>query len=123
MRRKHARNYTILDKQWLSLTGALGIRGIHIKPVTFCVGRITAAMEFHAKLVSPNATQPGTWLCDNKVQSLGKPSQTWEIAFNHFANRRGLTNLTHTAALIDVVRPTNVALFMVDESLSHAASF
>lgn len=65
----------------------------------------------------------GQWLCNDSVKSLGKPSQTWEIAYNHYANRRGLTNLTHTAALINVVRPTNVALFMVDESLSHAASF
>eukprot|EP00040_Diaphanoeca_grandis_P029230 m.170743 g.170743 ORF g.170743 m.170743 type:complete len:415 (+) comp31618_c0_seq7:2181-3425(+) len=85
--------------------------------------RITAAMEFHAKLVAKDATQPGSWLCDNNVQSLGKPGQTWEIAYNHFGNRLGLTNLTHTAAIVNVVRPTGVGLFMVDESFSHAASF
>ena len=84
--------------------------------------RITAAMEFHAQLAAPNAAQPGAWLCNNSVKGIGHADPTWEIAFNHFQNRIGLTNLTHTAAIIKVVRPTGVGLHMVDESLSHGDS-
>ena len=81
--------------------------------------RLTAAMEFHAKLALPNASQAGTWLCNNAVKGIGHAGPTWEIAYNHFANRRGLTNLSNTAAVVGVVRPTGVALQMVMESLSH----
>jgi hypothetical protein len=85
--------------------------------------RITAAMEFHAQLAAPNATQPpGAWLCNGKVNGIGHAAPTWEVAFNHYANRLGLTNLSHTAALTEVVRPTGVGLHMVVESLSHGDS-
>lgn len=84
--------------------------------------RITAAMEFHAKLAMPNASQPGQWLCDGAVKGIGNHDQTWEISYNHYANRRGFTNLTSTAAIVQVARPTGVGLHMVYESLSHGAS-
>ena len=84
--------------------------------------RITAALEFHAGLAAPNATQPGAWLCGGAVKGLGRRSPTWEIAYNHFRNRRGLANLTRTAKVVADVRPTGVALHMVLESLSHGDS-
>eukprot|EP00035_Acanthoeca_spectabilis_P012334 m.220195 g.220195 ORF g.220195 m.220195 type:complete len:338 (+) comp15593_c0_seq2:6909-7922(+) len=80
-------------------------------------GRLTAAMEFHAKLVLPGALQPGDWLCDGAVSGIGKQDPTWEIAYNHYKNRLGFSNLTNTAAVISVVRPTVVGLHRVDESL------
>lgn len=84
-------------------------------------GRITAAMEFHAKLAQ-NATQPGAWLCNSTVKSIGHPGPTWEIAYNHYRNRMQMTNLTSTATLVALVRPTGAGLMMVYESLSHGAS-
>jgi hypothetical protein len=84
--------------------------------------RIISAMEFHAQLAAPNATQPGQWLCNGSINQIGHTTPTWEIGFNHYHNRLGIMNLSHTAALIEVVRPTGVGLHMVVESLSHGDS-
>ena len=48
-----------------------------------------------------------------------RPNPMWEIAYNQYANRAGMT-LPNTAAIIAMVRPTNADHHMVWETLSHA---
>ena len=65
---------------------------------------------------------PQAWLCNGAVKSIGKHGPTWEIAYNHYGNRMQMSNLSSTATLVELARPTGQGLFMVYESLSHGAS-
>jgi hypothetical protein len=82
--------------------------------------RLIAAMEFHARAISGNPV-PKEYFPDGFVPAAGLP--TWEIAYNHFHNRKGF-NLPATDALIRTkIRPSPFAAThnnMVWESLTHA---
>ncbi len=82
--------------------------------------RLIAAMEFHAGAISGNSV-PKEYFPDGFVPARWLP--TWEIAYNHFHNRKGF-NLPATDALIRTkVRPSSFAAThnnMVWESLTHA---
>jgi hypothetical protein len=78
--------------------------------------RITAAMEFHAALLLGKPIP--TWLGGGKLNL--RPIATWEIGYNHFHDRTGLT-LPETEKLIRTkVRPTGADIFMDWETLTHA---
>jgi hypothetical protein len=78
--------------------------------------RITAGFEFHAKYLN-GAAVPAS-LCGGKLSD-ARPSSTWEIGYNEYANRDGLA-LPNTAQLVMGNRPTGVALMMAWETLTHA---
>lgn len=76
--------------------------------------RITAAMELH----SAYQTEGGEKLCKNydgyKLNSIG----TFEVGFNHYALRRGLT-LPHTEMFLDKNRPTKGKFHYLWETVTH----
>ena len=75
--------------------------------------RIMAAMEFQAQFLAPNNTPPPQYL-----EFSAQP--TWEIAYNHFHNRLGVS-LPKIAAVIPTNRPTGADNnHMVWETLTHA---
>jgi hypothetical protein len=78
--------------------------------------RISAAMEFHAHYI--NGAAVPSWLCGGALTAL-QANNTWEIAYNNYANRAGMS-LPETAALVARIRPVGVSLFMAWESLTHA---
>jgi hypothetical protein len=82
--------------------------------------RLVAAMELHATLLLGRPVSADVFP-DGFVAAGWLP--TWEVAYNHFHNRRGLS-LPETGALINLkVRPSHFApthLNMVWESLTHA---
>src|SRR5262249_51984944 len=74
--------------------------------------RIAAAMEFQAQFLPPNtATRP-----PNLEFNL---HPTWEIAFNHFYDRLGMS-LPNMAKVLPGNRPTGVNHHMNWETLTHA---
>ncbi len=74
--------------------------------------RIVAAMEFQAQFLAPNPTP-----APPKIEFSKEP--TWEIAYNHFHTRLGLT-LPLMAKVIPTNRPTGADLnHMVWETLTH----
>jgi hypothetical protein len=77
--------------------------------------RLTAALEFHAKYITGTAVP--SWLCGGSLQLAEPP--TWEIAYNHYHNRLGMS-LPMTRKVIALVRPTRAALHMAWETLTHA---
>ncbi len=78
--------------------------------------RITAAMEFHAGFLLGEPVPK--WLGGGKLDL--NTIATWEVAYNHYYNRRGL-DLPKTRKLIATkARPTGVSTFMVWETLTHA---
>jgi hypothetical protein len=78
--------------------------------------RISAAMEFHAQYLDGVAVP--SWLCGGTLNAL-QSNDTWEIAYNSYANRAGMT-LPQTAALLAKIRPVGANHHMVWESLTHA---
>ena len=78
--------------------------------------RLVAAMEFHADYIT-GKTVP-KWLCGGTINSSLNP--TWEIGYNHYHNRLGMT-LPISKTLIETkLRPTGVDHHMAWESLTHA---
>jgi hypothetical protein len=77
--------------------------------------RLTAAMELHAAYLVGEPVP--SWLCGGKLK--GARSSTWEIAYNHFHERRGL-ELPFTARLIERIRPSGTDHHMAWESFTHA---
>jgi hypothetical protein len=75
--------------------------------------RIMAALEFQAQFLPPNDASP---LPRNVTFHLHPP---WEIAYNHYHNRKGLA-LPKMAAVIIKNRPTGVNHHMAWETLTHA---
>jgi hypothetical protein len=73
--------------------------------------RIMAAMEFQAQYLPPNSAPAPEHLEFNL-------HPTWEIAYNHFHNRLGMS-LPKMAAVIPGNRPTGVNHHMDWETLTH----
>jgi hypothetical protein len=73
--------------------------------------RIMAAMEFQAQYLPPNSVKPP----ENLEFNL---HPTWEIAYNHFHDRLGMT-LPKMAAVIPGNRPTATNHHMAWETLTH----
>jgi hypothetical protein len=77
--------------------------------------RIVAGLEFNAQYLDGVAVP--AWLCGGALK-LGT-NDTWEIAYNHFANRLGMA-LPHVKAVVAKIRPVGANHHMVWESLTHA---
>jgi hypothetical protein len=78
--------------------------------------RIAAGLEFHAQLLDGAAAPSG--LCGGAL-SMVTPLPTWEIAYNEYAGRLGMS-LPSTSALVTRIRPTGVDHHMDWETLTHA---
>jgi hypothetical protein len=78
--------------------------------------RLTAALEFHAQFL--NGAPVPAWLCGGKLNSV-TPYPTWEIGFNHYANRLGMP-LPQAKMLVAKIRPTAGNHHMAWESMTHA---
>jgi hypothetical protein len=78
--------------------------------------RLATTVEFHAGFL--DGVAPPSWLCGGSLAGLtARP--TWEIAYNHFANRLG-QSLPHTKNLVMRIRPTGGDHHMQWESMTHA---
>jgi len=77
--------------------------------------RIVAGLEFNASFLV-GAPIP-SWLCGGVLQL--QSGHSWEIAYNEYANRRGLS-LPNTQKFIAKIRPTDADHHMVWETLTHA---
>lgn len=78
--------------------------------------RMVAGLEFHANFLT-GAPVPKT-LCGGTLNKAYDP--TWEIAYNHFVNRRGMS-MPFSKKLIETkLRPTGVDHHMIWETLTHA---
>jgi hypothetical protein len=75
--------------------------------------RIVAALEFQAQYLPPNGGTP-----PQKLEFNLHP--TWEIAYNHFHDRLGMS-LPRMAAVLPTNRPIGVNHHMAWETLTHAA--
>jgi hypothetical protein len=73
--------------------------------------RIMAAMEFYSKHLAPNNVAVPENLTFSKLK-------TWDIAFNHFNKRLGMS-LPYTTKVIPTLRPTGTDHHMVWETLTH----
>ncbi len=73
--------------------------------------RMMAALEFQAQYISPNSVTP-----PENLQFALQP--TWEIAYNHFHNRMGVS-LPKMGAVIPTNRPTGANHHMNWETLTH----
>lgn len=78
--------------------------------------RITAGYEFHAQYLDGKAVPD--WLCNGSLNAV-TPDPMWEIGYNEYANREGLS-LPNTQTLVGKIRPTGADHHMVWESLTHA---
>jgi hypothetical protein len=78
--------------------------------------RITAGLEYQAQYLN-GAPVPAT-LCGGSLNAVS-PAPMWEIAYNHYANRAGMT-LPQTKTLVGKIRPTGTNHHMVWETLTHA---
>lgn len=77
--------------------------------------RILAGMEFHAKYLVGEPVPAN--LCGGKLTLGYLP--TWEIAYNHFVNRRGRAMPFSKRLLETRLRPTGANRHMVWETLTH----
>jgi hypothetical protein len=86
--------------------------------------RIVAGLELAASYIN-GATTPDPGCPYNAGTAMGfpnplnKPNPMWEIAYNQYATRAGMT-LPNTASLIAKIRPTAVDHEMAWETLTHA---
>jgi hypothetical protein len=78
--------------------------------------RLAATIEFHASFLDGAAVP--AWLCGGKLNAV-TPDPTWEIAYNEFANRLGMS-LPHTKNVVAKIRPTAGNHHMAWESMTHA---
>jgi hypothetical protein len=79
--------------------------------------RFIAMLEFHAPFVT--GTGAPSWLCGGGFTRPGA-FPTWEIAYNHFHNRRAVA-LPNTLRAVNAVRPTGSTTYNIAwESLTHA---
>jgi hypothetical protein len=78
--------------------------------------RITAGLELHAKYLN-GAAVPSS-LCSGTLTD-PSPNPTWEIAYNHYANRAKVA-LPQAKALIAKIRPVDTDHHMDWETLTHA---
>jgi hypothetical protein len=87
--------------------------------------RIVAGLELAGSYLG-GATTPDPGCPYNAAKSIGfpnpplnKPNPMWEIAYNEYATRLGMT-IPSTAAMVAKVRPTAVDHHMEWETLTHA---
>ena len=82
-------------------------------------GRLRAGMEFHADYVT--GTPAPSWLCGGTLNLGGVP--TFEIGYNHFHDRLGLSLPLTLKYLEQKTRASAspVSYFIVWETLTHAA--
>ncbi|MFI5303038.1 MAG: hypothetical protein ACHREM_33530, partial [Polyangiales bacterium] len=78
--------------------------------------RIVAGLEFNAQYLVGAAVP--SWLCGGALTA-ATPTEMWEIAFNEFSGRLGLS-LPETQAVVAKVRPSGTNHHMVFETLTHA---
>jgi hypothetical protein len=78
--------------------------------------RITAGYEFHAGFLNGNAVP--SWLCGGALNAKS-PDPMWEIGYNEYANREGLS-LPQNQKLLAKIRPTGADHHMIWETLTHA---
>ena len=74
--------------------------------------RIVAAMELNAgfvySAVKNGQNPPSGWPCTSSLNTTaGAWKVTWEIGYNEFANRRGISMPNTSRLLNDVVRPSS----------------
>jgi hypothetical protein len=72
-------------------------------------------LEFHAKY-DLGASVP-SWLCGGSVKTAN--TTAWEIAYNHFVNRKGFS-MPNAGQMVQRVRPTGINYFIAWETLTHA---
>jgi len=77
--------------------------------------RLVAGFEFNGQYL--DGVPVPSWLCGGTVKLETAP--TWEIGYNEFANRLGLS-LPHTKNIIARIRPTDSSRQMSWETLTHA---
>jgi hypothetical protein len=77
--------------------------------------RIVAGLEFNAQYL--DGVPVPAWLCGGALKL--QTNDTWEIAYNHYANRLGMS-LPHVKAVVSKIRPVGANHHMVWESLTHA---
>jgi hypothetical protein len=77
--------------------------------------RIRAGWEFAAQYL--NGAAVPSWLCGGTLNLSYDP--TWEIVYNHYANRLGLA-MPQSKTVVGHVRPTGASHHMVWETLTHA---
>jgi hypothetical protein len=78
--------------------------------------RLTKALEFGTKFL--NGTPEPSSLCPGKNLDL-QVGSTWEIAYNHYANRAGYS-LPQTRQVVEANRPMGASAHKVWETLTHA---
>jgi hypothetical protein len=79
--------------------------------------RLTDAMELHAGLLL--GTPPPPWLCGGHLHLGGQPS-TFEIAYHHFHDRRGMDLPLTRRLILERIRPSGANHHMAWETLTHA---
>lgn len=77
--------------------------------------RMLAGLEFHAKYLSGEDVP--SWLCGGSLSD-GRIYPSWEIAYNHFHNRKGAA-MPYTEKILAKVRPTAADHHMEWETLTH----
>ena len=97
--------------------------------------RIIAGIEFHTKYLNLNynggdkgykESNIENWLCPNNISSTGKnyvvigstSDKTYEVVYNHYVNRRGIS-LPHTHDYIYAKRPSTQRGVSLWETLTH----
>lgn len=77
--------------------------------------RMIAGLEFHAGYISGESVP--SWLCGGSLNSV-KADPMWEIAYNHFSNRMGVS-MPFTEKVLGGLRPTSASHHMEWETLTH----
>jgi hypothetical protein len=78
--------------------------------------RLTTAMELHAGIILGDPVPPS--LVGSKLKI--SRGQTWEIAYNHFRNRKGIELPQTQKLILTRTRPTLTGLMTAWETLTHA---
>jgi hypothetical protein len=78
--------------------------------------RLRDGLEFHARY--DLGTAAPSWLCGGSIKTANTPA--WEIAYNHFVNRKGLSLPLSKRMIEERVRPTGINYFIAWETLTHA---
>jgi len=109
----------------LGLTGAINsaemayVQGVPL--YDYFQDRLIAGVEFNAKY-HLGALVP-SWLCNGNLDRVQNDGQLYEIAYNHYANRKGLgSRLQNTKRHIDQIRPTHEGIMTAWETFTHANS-
>src|SRR5688500_11204068 len=78
--------------------------------------RFTKTMEFHAKY--QNGAAVPSWLCGGSLTLMTGSGHTYELAYNHYKNRKGVS-LPETQRMLDAARPTGTGAHKNWETLTH----